>query len=458
MRHLLSAILLAAALPAQAENRALVIGIDSYAQPLHGAVRDAARMAAVIPEVWNIPASQITTLTDDAATSDAILTALIDDLVGKTVAGDTALLYFAGKGTRLPGGDAAIVAHNADALLGQIPASVIADMLDLIPDRAVTVIIDAGFDGRADLIGGAQPRGIAGASAADQTPFGAGKVTRTIWNAAQPGQFAWEDLDRGVFTHALVTALTQKAGDTDGDGRITNAELHDHLARQTTLWCDTNATCAADGRGVIPAFTGPENATLLIGPAAAPQPVPVTAPILPPSDAPASYMETLGIVTDLFAPSNAAGLTLAMSTGPSPTIGQIIEFAATSERPGQLVLLDIDPDGNLVQVFPSMLAPAADTTLTPGQPLIIPNGRSVNDKPIRIRVTAPAGQGFLLGLLIEGDLPTLENVVPDSIVGGPVPNAGQYLYQMSQDLLARQAETTNPLRWSATYLPYTIHP
>ena len=48
-------------------------------------------------------------------------------------------------------------------------------------------------------------------------------------------------------------------------------------------------------------------------------------------------------------------------------------------------------------------------------------------------------------------------MLPQNIKGGPIPNAGQYLYGLSQELLALQADSADPIRWSATYLPYHIH-
>ena len=440
--------------PAFAEDRALVIGIDSYAQPLGGAASDATRMADAISDIWDIPSAQITTLTNTAATSDAIMNALIDEFVGQTAPGDQAILYFAGRGTTLPDGQQAIIAQDETALLGKIPSDVIGDILDLIPDRAVTVIIDAGFDGRADLIGGTQPRGQAGALAPATTPFASGTLPRTIWTATAPGGFAWDAVDRGVFTHAFATALTLKDGDANGDDQITNAELLDHLITQTTLWCETTPACLATGRAFTPTFTGDPDTVILTKPAPKAAPAPVTEPILPASSAPATYLETLGFVTDLFAPSNAAGLSLAMSTGPTPKVGDVIEFAISADTAGDLILLDVDPTGQLAQVFPSALAPGASTTIVPNDTLIIPNGRGTNGQPIRIRVSEPSGQGLLLGLLIENDTATA--LMPSGLAQAPLPNAGQHLFEIAQGLLAAQA--SNDLRWSAAYLPYTITP
>ena len=65
-----------------------------------------------------------------------------------------------------------------------------------------------------------------------------------------------------------------------------------------------------------------------------------------------------------------------------------------------------------------------------------------------------------VALFVEDDLPALSAILPEHLTGGPIPNAGQYLYGIAQDLLRLQVgeNGTAPVRWSATYLPYTIDP
>ena len=137
-------------------------------------------------------------------------------------------------------------------------------------------------------------------------------------------------------------------------------------------------------------------------------------------------------------------------------IGDFVTFTASADRPGTLLLLDVDPTGQLAQVYPSRLVAKGDTRVTPGQPLTIPSALGANGRPLRIRVTEPAGQGLLLGLFIEGDLPQLTALMPAGIAGGPVPNAGQSLFEISQKLLRLESDPDRPVAWSATYLPYRI--
>ena len=441
---------------AVAGDRALVIGIDDYsaidgAPSLNGAAGDADRMAKALASTMGYAPDAITTLTNSAASYDAILSNLIDQLVSKTAPGDRVFVYFAGLGTTLADGTPALVAHDGNSILGRIPLSTFADILQVISDRDVTVVIDASFDG-----GPVGSRGLAGGITKRDASFGG---DAKLWLSSELGQFSWESVDRGVFTDAWIGGLSGSA-DADGSGEITHGELLAHVRNATSDWCDGFSQCVASGRGFTPVFQG--NASAPIAALATPEPEPakieITDPIEIDTGAPASYRETLGFVTDLFAPSNDARLSLAINGGDTLRVGEFVSFTASADRSGTLLLLDVDPTGALAQVYPSRLAAKDGTRLSPGQPLTIPNATGANGRPLRIRVTEPSGQGLLLALFIEGDLPQLTTLMPAGLTGGPIPNAGQSLFEISQSLLNLEADTSTPFSWSATYLPYRIEP
>ena len=97
---------LCAAPPAQAEMRALLVGVSGYAErPLKGPRNDVRRMREVLEQRGFKPA-QITTLADGVPgagepTRMAIVTAL-DRLAAGSSAGDTVFLYFSGHGSQQP--------------------------------------------------------------------------------------------------------------------------------------------------------------------------------------------------------------------------------------------------------------------------------------------------------------------------------------------------------------------
>lgn len=475
------ALAMATAGPVSAADQALVIGIDDYpglshSAPLTGAVADARQFADFLTEKMGFAPEGVTLLTGAEASADAIMQAIIDRLVGQSSAGDRVVFYFAGLGSRLtiPGSDPknVLLAHDAPGILGNLQADALVDILDLLAERQVTVIIDASFRAdNADLtVGAATGRSVAleGDGPVDivpsNDPFGAGTAERFVWNAAAPGQYAWETAGRGVFTGLFIEAVGGGAADSNGNGTISNAELLTYLRDRSAEWCRMSADCTAEGGALTPNFSGPlQKAALVAQRRPADEPARPAAAPLPVSSLPVhdlNLSDTLGFVTDLFTPSNGANLRLELSQEGPLKIGDTVSFSATSERSGTLVLLDVNPKGELAQVFPSSLAAKGATRMQAGETLTIPNGASSNGVPLKIRVTEPTGAGFLLGLFIEDDLPRLTAVLPENLEGGPVPNAGQYLYEIAQDLLRLQADgsAAAATEWSATYLPYEIIP
>lgn len=193
-----------------------------------------------------------------------------------------------------------------------------------------------------------------------------------------------------------------------------------------------------------------------------------TQPVSAPVAAPPSFSQpgagtpepTLAVLTDVFATENTAGVTLDLVPGRDLRIGQTVEFRVTAEKPGLLLLFDLDPQGNLYQLFPSQLSAEGVERIQPGEVLSIPEARSVNDRPLAISVTEPAGRGQLLALLIEDPAGTLSGfeVLPQSVAPGPVPNASQYLMTLAMSLQTTLATASGnrPVRWSAAYTDYVI--
>ena len=461
MRTLAPALLAAImAAPAIADDRALVIGIDDYtmlAEPvvLGHAVPDARRFADFLIARAGFDADQITVLTDDGATADAIIAALIDRLLGETAAGDRIVIYFAGLGTTVAGTDGApvptLIAADGDTALGLMPADLFAELLDLAADRQVTLVIDAGFAADAAPPGGAvaRSRPSAAGPVSDLAAFGAGPG-RELWTAAQPGAFAWESADGGVLTAFLLEGMAGSA-DRDADRIVTGAELEAHVTTRMQGWCAGVAACGPGG--LIPLRLGPADGAAFIPAELLPQ---VQSAL--PDDAPLTYEEMLGFVVDLYAPTNPAGLDLGISAAQPMAIGTAVTFEVTSSLSGGLILLDIDPQGRLMQIFPSALAPEEGDRIAADQRIVIPSGSSANGLPLRVTVTGPTGRGILLALFTEGDPARLAQVLPPGLAEGAMTEAGQHLYAIAQELLRRDADPAGRLNWSAAYLPYEIVP
>ncbi len=517
---------LLAAGAAGAEDRAVVVGIDSYpgvllSRALSSAAADAERMRDHLVTDLGFAPGAVTLLTDASATSGAIVDALLDELVGSTGPGDRAFFYFAGLGGRIAdaggtesdGYEEFLLAHGDGDPFALIPEGALVEIFDRIGDREVSLVIDASMTApparaigqgdavaaRAAAFGQLPPAASRTVSDADSGPigaatfgegsFGTGAASRNIWVAAAPSQVAWETPAGGVFTDAWIEGISEGAADMNGNGVVSNAELLVHMRAASEAWCAGNASCAATGLGLTPDFSGDVlGQVAALDPAAAAPPAPAAAepsrqPVAGGATGPATEPATGGatggeapenapgtgaaapgrdtvqaFVTDLFAASNAAGLTIDISTDGPMRIGDTVSFTVTSARAGTLLLLDVNPEGDLFQIFPSRLSVAEAASVPAGEAVRIPGPFATSGRPIRIRVTEPAGDGMLLALLVESEAPVFETILPRTLEHAPIPNATQYLYEIVQSLLEMQVgpDGNAAVEWSAAYLPYTI--
>lgn len=508
---LLGSLGLLAAGAAGAEGRAVVVGIDSYPgvflpRALSSAAADAERMRDHLVMDLGFAPGAVTLLTDEAATSGAIVDALLDDLVGGTGPGDRAFFYFAGLGGRIAdqggtesdGHEEVLLAHGDGDPFALIPEGALVEIFDRLGDRDVSLVIDASMTApparaigqdeavaaRAAAFGqvpqvdsrnvsGADP-GPVGEATFREDPFGTGAASRNIWVAAAPSQVAWETPEGGVFTAAWIEGVSHGAADINGNGVVTHAELLVHMRKSSEAWCAGNESCRATGLGLTPDFSGDVlGRVAALDPAAAAEqeahPTPAPDASVPyGSNRQAAAHEALAaapgrdtvqaFVTDLFAASNAAGLTIDISTDGPMRLGDTVSFTVATERAGTLLLLDVNPEGDLFQIFPSRLSVAEAAAVSAGEAVRIPGPFATSGRPIRIRVTEPAGDGMLLALLVESEAPVFETILPRNLELAPIPDATQYLYEIVQSLLEMQVgpRGNEAVEWSAAYLPYSI--
>ena len=145
-------------------DRALVVGIDQYADPgftdLRGAARDARNIRWLLTEHLGFDPGQIRMLADETATRDGIVNGIRDWLVDGTRPGARALFYFAGHGyfqtdeddDEPDGYDEALVPHDARLISRETRPMQVANLilddeirvlLDGLDDRRVHVIVDS---------------------------------------------------------------------------------------------------------------------------------------------------------------------------------------------------------------------------------------------------------------------------------------------------------------------------
>ena len=498
--------------PAPAGDRALIIGINAYPhlgerQQLRAAVGDSEKMAVFATSTLGFAPDEVTHLTDTDATRDAVIAAIEQKLIAETGPGDRVLLFFAGHGTRGPdrdgdeedGRDEVLVMSdiNGPAGPGVLVDDELGAMLDRIQDRKVVVVIDSCHSGTVTRAMGqedarartivfdesARSRGALSRSEASITyqeePIAADRVSRTVWSAAAPSQYSWEDRQGGVFTRLFLDGFAGRA-DANGNGKVSNAELLAFVRAGSRDFCANSRSCTREGLGLTPDFSGQVQTYALFGEddapvfegidagvppgmaddgegddgAAATEPGPADAP----PAAPADPTDIGPILSDLFVPNNAAGLEVAIRPGPDLRLRQEVRFEVSTRRPGRLLILDLNPEGDLYQIFPSILARPDAPRIAPGETVTIPGDELVSGQRVVIRVTEPAGRGRLLAILVEDELDAIAALLPQNVNLAPVPDAAGWLARLAHLLNDMQgsADGNSAVAWSGVVLDYTI--
>ena len=114
---------------------------------------------------------------------------------------------------------------------------------------------------------------------------------------------------------------------------------------------------------------------------------------------------------------NLAGVvSLQMSPDQSVGVGSKISFRIAAKKPGYLMLVDIDPDGKMSQIFPTpemivQSQEAAANFVQPGKELLIPNS-AAKKRGFEYVITPPVGEAAMVAILSERRVQILD--LPDT--------------------------------------------
>ena len=114
---------------------------------------------------------------------------------------------------------------------------------------------------------------------------------------------------------------------------------------------------------------------------------------------------------------NTAGVSLRMSPGQSVGVGTKVSFRVTTRKPGYLLLVDIDANGNMSQIFPSpemivQSQEAATNLIKPGEELLIPNS-AAKQRGFDYVITPPAGEATIVAILSDRRVQIID--LPDKL-------------------------------------------
>ncbi len=183
---------------------------------------------------------------------------------------------------------------------------------------------------------------------------------------------------------------------------------------------------------------------------------------LPPLDYPTPRKQAaLGPVPIDVKTANVAELALELQPGLEVPIGAKVSFRVTAKKPGYLVLVDVDPDGKLTQIYPVPSAlvggrpvqPNANF-IKPGRPLQIPASGDAY-AGIEYVVSPPSGIAMIVAILSDQPVQMLDLPdVPPSLTGQA--DALTYLTKFLNELRIPSDNRLAVARWSLDAKFYAV--
>lgn len=113
---------------------------------------------------------------------------------------------------------------------------------------------------------------------------------------------------------------------------------------------------------------------------------------------------------------NTANVSLQMSPDQSVSVGTKISFRVTTKKSGYLLLVDVDANGRMSQIFPSpemiVQSPeAAANFIKPGEELLIPNS-AAKKRGFEYVITPPLGEAAVVAIFSDRRVQILD--LPDN--------------------------------------------
>lgn len=473
-------------------RRALIIGIDHYqhVSRLKGPVSDASAMAKFVRTTMGFRDADVRTLLNGEATRAGIIGAIENWLIKDTRPGDEVFLYFSGHGfqredqngdepdkldeTLVPV-DAYVDKHNM--VQNMISDDEVAALLERLSGRRVWVVVDACHSGTSTRALGDSARYRKTPTMPDGSPLKVVatttpgvKVTKTpttgrdrapapfvstqagnleVWSAVDAHQVALVDREAqgqggSVFTRRLLWGARDNRADTNEDGRVTVRELSDYVTKESRAYCTKYADDCP--KGLVPQVHADSARQDQRAFAAAPAALTRTATFA--KDVLVRASEERAAATD------TAKLQLKLHPGTRLALDTKLEVTVTSQRGGNLVVLDMDAAGNLTQIFPNELSQRAGvkSRIEPQQTISLPGVNA----GFEFRAVPPAGKSLLLAIVHETNK-QLGAVTARHKDLTPVATSEAYVLELEQAL--RRTDGAPGVRgWELATLEYEIVP
>lgn len=494
-----------APIPAQARDRALVVGVNRYPgitvgglagqKDLGGAVFDAKTFQTLLTTRFGVADDDIHTLFEADASRDHILGEIRGWLIGGTAPGDRVFFYFAGHGAAVRVQDdatgasrmtSAIVPADAHGDLTQQPLAIegmilgveMRGLLDQLTGRRVTVVADSCQSGSVSRdashpfvvppsvrVRTLTPSGAVGMTEAAFSqntemrldakrnsrllaiePATSSGTALAVWSAATTDQVTFDLPDRpgGIFTQSFADGLRDGKAVADGQGQITAAALLNFVRDRAQVFCGgAGPACSA---GLTPQLVAPPDyLTKGLGASSA---------ATTPSEDGKAMSDKLNAV---LSHHNDFSLDVHLLPGTALRLGEVIHIQVTSGEAGKVAVFDLTPDGDLTQLFPNAKTDRAGR-IRANAPLTMPDAFW----GIALKATPPAGKGALLVLVTEDGV-DLGQATGLSANFKPIASSSRLLEvigaAVEQPVVsAKLDEPTRAARWAFVRVPYSIDP
>src|SRR5271163_1985205 len=255
---------------------------------------------------------------------------------------------------------------------------------------------------------------------------------------------AFGDWIRGVVGGDLVVAAQTPAAPGAQPTSPPDAQPTSPPDAQPTSPPDAQPTSPPDAQP-----TSPPDAQPTSPPDAQPTSPPDAQPTSPPDAQPTSPPNAQSAQAPAKAPvsdpalDNAAGLTIAFEQGDDVKVGDIVDYRATTQKPGYLAIFDATPDGKLTQIYPNALSLRSptgaleSTRMDPSRPVVVPNYKNPY-RGFNVRITEPRGEGTMVAVLSDKPIGALDT--PDKPKTFPTPQAARAAIRRIHDELARNLQ------------------
>jgi len=313
---------------------------------------------------------------------------------------------------------------------------------------------------------------------ADYTVSDGGEIN--VWYAVAPDELAQVDQRDAVnpislFTGSLLKGLRNLSADANKDGVVTNAELLAYVRAESSNYyaacvqfpkapCQTTMTplLQSEAKDLLlrPAFerAAPSSNNLVAKPGVA---KPTNSPVKPTPKPSASSDSKPTAAASTFSrqqltgalPSTASSaVTLALPNRGQLKIGDLVTYGIDFKTQGQLILLDLGPDGAMRQIFPNTVS---DTTSKQRVFTGLKTIPTASDTFV-FRASAPAGEGIALALWIEPDVDLIE--VTRQIDFAAIRSPAEHIAALAHKLngLIKEGGTVRPIRWAADEVTYRV--